>query len=200
MDESFKRTLFSINLTPQAKKERSLEQVFDKLSVEEETRQKVLDEFFRSPPTKLSDIGYWKGNFYLKDITIGEFLAAQIANRVKLDFRGDKKLTELYKYGTAESSFVSYDGQKAFLVMFKISDQRAEGLTDLREKKIQEIIRIANEVVNGYKFRDFNFLIMEDQLENAKLTVSEQDVYDFNKKRLSVKEIVQAPAGYFQRI
>lgn len=196
-NESFKRTLFSINLTPQAKKERSLDQVFDKLEVEDDTRQKVMDEFFRSPPTRLSDIGYWKGSFYLKDITMGEFLAAQIANRVKIDFRGDKNLEELFNYSTAESSFVTYDGWKAFLVTFKIADQKAEDMTGLREKKIQEIVRITNEVVYGYKFKNFDFLIMEDQLENAKLTVSEEDVYDFNKKRLAVKEIVQAPAGYF---
>jgi hypothetical protein len=63
--ESYKRTLFSINLTPQARKERSVEKVFEKLGVEDKTREKVLDEFFRTPPTKLSDIGYWRGRFYL---------------------------------------------------------------------------------------------------------------------------------------
>ena len=67
--ESFKRTLFSINLTPQATKERSIEKVFDKLGVEESTRKKVLDEFFRSPPARIKDIGYWRENFYLKEIS-----------------------------------------------------------------------------------------------------------------------------------
>ncbi|MBU0683587.1 MAG: hypothetical protein KJ864_04805, partial [Candidatus Omnitrophica bacterium] len=62
-DESFKRTLFTINLTPQAKKERSIETVLKSFGVEEEAQQSVLEEFFRSPPTKLTDIGYWRGKF-----------------------------------------------------------------------------------------------------------------------------------------
>lgn len=197
--ESFKRTLFSINLTPQAEKERSIERIFDKLHVEDQTRQKVLDEFFRSPPTKLSDIGYWRGNFYLKNITMGEFLAAQIANRIKIDFRADQDLMEMFDYRTAESSFGSANGKKnAFFLKFKIADQSAEGSPeDMRLRKVQEIIKIANRVVAGYKFKNFEFLSMDDQLENVNLSVSGENVYDFNAKKMSIKEIVQAPPGYF---
>jgi len=197
--ESFKRTLFSVNLTPQAEKERSIEKIFNKLGVADETREKVLQEFFRSSPTRLSDIGYWRGNFYLKDITMEEFLASQIANRIKIDFQGDKKLTEFYNYKSSEGNFVSEEREKFFLINFKIFDQEdVEKDIDLRLRKIQQILHITNEVVYGYKFRDFDFLLLQDQLENAKLRVSGQDVYDFNKKNLLVQDIVQAPAGYFQ--
>jgi hypothetical protein len=197
--ESYRRTLFSINLTPQARKERSVEKVFDKLGIEDTTRQKVLDEFFRSPPTKLSDIGYWKGNFYLKDITLEEFLAAQIANRVKIEFHGDKKLKQLFSYKSAEGFFVQAPDGGHFLLKFKIEDQstdEAEG-ESLHLTKIRQIIHIANQVIYGYKFKDFAFMEMEDQLENAKLSVGAQEIYDFNKDKLSVEAIVQAPGGYF---
>jgi len=197
-NESFKRTLFSINLTPQAEKERSVEKVFTKLGVEGEAKQSVMEEFFRSPPTKLSDIGYWRDRFYLKNITMEEFLAAQIANRVKLDFRGEKHLDKIFDYKTSEGAFISAGGVRSFLLKFKIADQgESTELSNLRVKKIQEIMRIANEVVLGYKYRKFDFLAMEDQMENVRLKVIEADVYDFNKKRLSVEEIVHAPAGYF---
>lgn len=197
--ESFKRTLFSINLTPQAKKERSIEKVFERLGVSEDTKNNVLNEFFKSPPTRLSDIGYWRGEFYLKNITLEEFLAEQIANRIKLDFRGDKKLGEVYDYRASEGTFISRGDQKFFLIKFKILDQKEdkENEESLRLRKIREIMHIANVVVYGYKFQNFDFLILQDQLENAQLKVTEQDVYDFGKKKLSVKDIVQAPAGYF---
>jgi hypothetical protein len=52
-------------------------------------------------------------------------------------------------------------------------------------------------VVYGYKFKDLDLLILEDQLENVRLKVNGKDVYDFNKKRLIVEDIVQAPGGYF---
>jgi len=196
--ESFKRTLFTINLTPQAKKERSIEKIFDNFSVGEKTRQGVMDDFFRSAPTRLSDTGYWRGKFYLKDVTMEEFLAAQIANRVKLGFRGEEDLKKLFKYENVESNFISTDEVKAFLVKFKISDHGAsENEKNAQQRKIEEIVRIANQVVCGYKFKKFDFLMMEDQLENANLKVMEQDVFNFSRKKLSVKEVVQAPPGYF---
>ena len=198
-NESYKRTLFSINLTPQAKKERSIEKVFEKLNIEKTTREKVMDEFFRAPPTKLSDVGYWRGRFYLKDITMEEFLAAQIAHRVKIDFRTEKDLVEKYDYKSAEGEFISNNDRKHFLLQFKIVDKASpETLMKSREEKVQELIEIANKVVSGYKFKDFDYFEIIDQYENVKLLVDGKDVYNFNKKKLPVQDIVHAPAGYFQ--
>ena len=197
-NESYKRTLFTINLTPQAKKERSIEKVFDKLNINDKTRQKVLDEFFRTPPTELTEIGYWKGRFYLKNITMPEFLSAQIANRVKIDFRSDKELAEKFDYKSAEGKFISEKGKNYFLLKFKILDKFAgEDPTVPRIEKIEKIMRVANEVVYGYKFKDFDFMEMEDQYENVKLWVEENDIYTYNKKKMPIEEVVRAPAGYF---
>jgi len=196
--ESFKRTLFSINLTPQATKERSVEKVFDKLGVADTTREKVMEEFFRSPPTKLSDIGYWRGEFYLKDVSLEEFLAAQIANRIKLDFRGEKPLSELFDFKSAEGDFIRTTTAGEFDIKFKIADQTAEESSEaLREKKVGKILEIASTVFEGYKFRAFDYMVLEDQLENAQLRVSEKDIYELKKSRDPVRKIVQAPAGYF---
>jgi hypothetical protein len=196
--ESFKRTLFSVNLTPQARKERSVEQIFDRLGLEEGTRENVLDEFFRSTPSRLSDIGYWRGHFYLKDISLGEFLASQISNRMKIDFRGEKSLSENFNYKSSEGEYIQGEEENSLLVKFKIFDQKKkESEGDLRELKIGEILRIVKEVVNGYKFKDFSFLEMEDQILNAKLLVSAGDVETFNKKKIAVEEIVKVQNNYF---
>lgn len=196
-NESYKRTLFSINLTPQAKKERSVDKVFDKIGVADDTRQKVLEEFFRSVPTKLSDVGYWRGKFYLKDITLPEFLAAQMSNRMKIDFRSDKALLSMFGYKSSEGLFVPEQG--CFLLKFNIEDQRQSDVTaNMRVKKIQEIMRIAGEVTYGYEFKDFDRVVMEDQAVNARITAKASDVYDFNKKKLRAEKVVEAPPGYFQ--
>ena len=199
-NESFKRTLFSINLTPQAKKERSIEKIFSKIGVGDETREKVLDEFFRSPPTKLSDIGYWRGQFYLKNITMPEFLAAQMANRMKIDFRAEKDLASAFSYKSAEGIYNTTPEYKYFLLNYKIADITAEESPEtLRDRKVTEILKIINTVVYGYKFTDFNFVIMNDQLENVKLTVMEEDIYNYDPKKYTAQEIVQAPQGYFSQ-
>ncbi|MFH1846640.1 MAG: hypothetical protein ABH869_03695 [Candidatus Omnitrophota bacterium] len=197
-NETFKRTLFSLNLTPQARKERSIEQIFDKMKVPAVTRQSVLDDFFRSPPTKLSDIGYWRKRFYLKDICMEEFIPAQIANRLRLDFKGEGELSKMFDYETSEGIFVEDEGIRNLWIKFKIADQIAsQGEAVLKEKKIEEVLKIANEVVSGYKYKKFDYLILEDQLENVQLKIQGCDVYDFVKEKMEVKSIVQAPAEYF---
>lgn len=197
-DESFKRTLFSVNLTPQARKERSIEKVFDKMGLEEKTRENVLNEFFRSEPTKMGDIGYWRGNFYLKDISLEEFLGAQIANRIKIDFRGEKELLKLYDYRASEGGFLSDGNGKHFIVKFNIFDQAVNNdKVNLHKRKIMEMLRIINEVADGYKFKDFNFVEMEDQIENVKFWVAAQDILSFNKKKTVVENVVKASGEYF---
>lgn len=198
-EESFKRTLFSVNLTPQAQKERSVESIFGQMGVDEKTREKVLNEFFRSEPTKLSDIGYWRGNFYLKDITVPEFLAAQMANRIKIDFRSEKDLAGTFVYKSSEGAYDPSLGARHFLVNFNIDQTGPVSRSDpaLRETKISNVLQIVKDVVYGYKFEDFDFVFMNDQSANVRLKVLKDDVFAYTPGRISVRDIVQAPSGYF---
>ena len=197
-NESLKRTLFSINLTPQAEKEKSVEKVFEKLGVEQTTAENVLEEFFRSPPTKLKDVGYWKGHFYLKDVTLPEFLAAQAASRIKFDFRGEENLKEKYDFRVSEGEYSDKMGIKAFILKFKIAEKGPRAnVGKLRKEKIEDIISIFKHMLAGYKFTDYDIVILDDQLENAILRIKEQDIKSFGKKEMDIENVVIAPAGYF---
>lgn len=197
--ESFKRTLFNVNLTPQARKERSVESIFGNIGLEDETRERILNEFFRGTPTKLSDIGYWKGRFYLKDIGMEEFLASQMANRIKIDFRSEEQLSDRFDYKSSEGSFNTSADSRYFMLNFKIDDIAVpgQGETGLREEKLRHILGIAKDVVYGYKFNDFDFILLNDQNENVKLRVNQKEVYNYDPRSVEVRDIVQAPAGYF---
>ena len=195
-NEAFKRTLFSINLTPQAKKERSVENIFSKIGVGDDVREKVMDEFFRSTPTKIGDIGYWRGQFYLKDVTMPEFLASQIANRIKIDFRTEKPFMEDFVFKSAEGSYNMGIEAGYFLINFNISKAPAEK-KELKATKIQKLLEITSEVVSGYRYNDFNFVIMNDQAEDVRLRVEKKDIYSYDPKKTLPHEIVQAPRGYF---
>ena len=194
--EAFKRTLFSINLTPQARKEKSVEHIFSKIGAGEDVKEKVLNEFFRSTPTRIKDIGYWRGQFYLKDVTMPEFLADQIANRIKIGFRSEEPLKEDYLYTSAEGLYSKGIDAKYFLINFKI-EEKGEDVGELKKTKIQKLLEIISKVVSGYKFEDFNFVIMNDQAEDVRLRVARQEVYGYNPKKTSPCDIVQAPQGYF---
>ncbi|MDP3804078.1 MAG: hypothetical protein Q8Q87_00840, partial [Candidatus Omnitrophota bacterium] len=88
--EYSKRMLVDIRLNPQAQKEKAIKEVFQKMSLERKAQDGVMDDFFRSEPTVLGDIGYWNERFYIKDVGLPEFLAEQTANRVRMGFREDK--------------------------------------------------------------------------------------------------------------
>jgi hypothetical protein len=196
--ESFKRTLFSLNLTPQARKERSVEQVFDKMGLQEDSRENVLNEFFRAAPSKLSDVGYWRGHFYLKDISLQEFLAAQIANRIKIDFREDEEFAALYDFQSVEGSFSPVHGDDAFIVKFKIFDKgQPDEQAELRTKKIEKIMQITNTVVTGYQFKGFGMLEMDDQVENIKLWTTAEDVGNYKNGQVPISSIVKTSGEYF---
>ncbi len=197
--ESFKRTLFTINLTPQAKKERSVESVFDKMGLEEGTRESVLKEFFRSPPTKISDIGFWRGTFFLKEITLKEFLAVQIANRIKLDFREPEGLGKTFSFQSSEGYFDKRaDGEEYFDIRFKIVDKVLPGeFQQAREEKIEKMLKIVNTVVDGYKFYDFKFLELHDQIVDSKLIVTKESIMNFDPKTTILKDVVETSKPYF---
>jgi hypothetical protein len=193
-NEAFKRTLFSINLTPQARKERSVEHIFSKIGVGEDVREKVLDEFFRSAPTRLNDIGYWRGQFYLKDVTMPEFLASQIANRIKIDFKSEKPYMDEFLYRSAEGMYSKGDDGRYFLINFNI--EGVEAGKELEKVRTQKLLEIINEVLYGYKYDDFHFVIMNDQLENVVLRVDQKDVYGYDPRKTSLDSIVRAVQGY----
>jgi hypothetical protein len=195
-NEAFKRTLFSINLTPQAKKERSVENIFSKIGVGDDVREKVMDEFFRSTPTKISDIGYWRGQFYLKDVTMPEFLAAQIANRIKIDFRSEKPFMEDFIFRSAEGSYTEGIDAGYFIINFNIAKAPSE-TKELKTMKVRKLLEITSEVVSGYRYDNFNFVIMNDQVEDVRLRVEKKDIYEYDPRKTLPHEIVQAPKGYF---
>ena len=191
--EYFKRSLIDINENPQAKKEKAITDVFDKMKLEEEWQEKVLDDFFRSPPSSLKGIGYWNGKFYAKDITLPEFLAEQIASRVRLRFRETEDLTK-YAIRSVSGKFIAKEAVALFLISFNAEVLLFAAGPD--EKKAIEdavfanVFEVLSNVIYGYKFRDFNLAEMAEVSSNTKLTVSKEDIYLFKRKKLSIGAIV----------
>jgi len=191
--EYYKRSLIDINENPQAKKEKAITDVFDKMKLGKEWQEKVMDDFFRGSPSSLKGIGYWNEKFYVKDITLPEFLAEQIANRIRLKFRETEHLTK-YALRSVSGKFIEKEDTGIFFISFN-----AELLlfaADPDEKKTIErdiftnVVEVLSEVIYGYKFRDFNFAEITEISSNTKLTISKEDIYLFKKKKLPIGAIV----------
>lgn len=191
--EYFKRTLIDINENPQARKEQTISEVFSKMKLEEGMKEKILDDFFRSPPSSLEGIGHWNGKFYLKNIDLEEFLAQQIASRVKMRFR-EKENLRRYTLKLVTGKFVKEKNRKEFLINFS-----AEGLLFLTdpiernnvEKEIfSNIFEEADFVVYSYKFKDFDFLSVIENNFNTGLSIPKEEVYLFGKRKMKIEAIL----------
>ncbi len=196
--EYFKRTIIDINENPQAKKENAITDVFNKMKLEKDMQENVLEDFFRSPPTSLEGIGYWQGKFYIKNITLPEFLAEQIASRINFRFREDASL-RIYDLKSISGHFVKKENAGSFLVDF-----RAESLlfiVDPVEKRnieqdiFRNIIEESANVIYGYKFRDFDSLNIKEANYGEELVIPQNDIYLLKKRTLSMESVLRnAPA------
>lgn len=191
-DDYSKRMLIDMRLNPQAQKERSVREVFEKMGLDQKWQDQVMNDFFRSEPTALSDIGYWNGRFFVKDIPLSEFLAEQIASRIKIVIREDKKLNDTVQLKSAK---VSYAGRAA-VKHFKIEMlAQAKFLPDRASETVTaDILRVAVQtaakVLHIYRFEDFDYVEILDQGTGRTLKVSRADLEAVWKDKRKLQEVI----------
>ncbi len=189
--EYMKRMLIDLRWSPQAKKEQVVKEIFSKMNLDPKWQDQVMADFFRSEPTSLGDIGYWGNKFYIKDITLAEFLAEQTANRVKLEFREEKNLKENFLLKTVKGIYIFRNGKRLF--RFEVYAERsASGTTSAIEdsdKIFETVLSIAGHVIHGYRFNDYDGVEVFDQKEGRSIEVNPDELEAFRTKKLRLKEI-----------
>ncbi len=196
--EAFRRTIFRHNITPQAQQEQAVRDIFAMLELDEETQEAVIQEHLKSETLTLKDIGYWRGQFYLKDITKGEFLGVQIANRINLRFNEEDHLREKFRLLSVEGEFVEETEENWFLLNFSIESKGVfDSSREKRRIKVNEILEEFSTMVYGYEFEEFDYLVLYDMMDEVNLKVSFEDIYDYREGPGSLHRIVEAPEGYF---
>ncbi len=192
-DDYSKRMIIDMRLNPQAQKERSVREVFEKMGLDTKWQDQVMNDFFRSEPTALSDIGYWNSRFYIKDITVGEFLAEQIAGRIRIFFREDAKTAERMALKAAKGVYVVRGDKKYFkieaLAQPKLLPDRAS--PELAEETLKILLKISSGVVWGYKFDDFDYLELMDQATSRTVKVTKDDLEAMKKKQKKPEDIIK---------
>jgi hypothetical protein len=200
--EYSKRMLIDIRFSPQAQKERTIREVFDKMNLDRRWQEEVMNDFFRSEPVALGDIGYWGGRFYVKDITLPEFLAEQIVNRVRMAYREDKSLAAVFQIRSIKGAYISR-GRRKFFKFEMALEQKALDESErarLANKPFEVVLKEAAAVLRGYRFEDYEYISILDFVEGRSLEVSRDDLENFRKKKLTVddilKSLVMVPKAY----
>ncbi|MDP3804130.1 MAG: hypothetical protein Q8Q87_01100 [Candidatus Omnitrophota bacterium] len=190
--EYSKRMLIDIRVSPQSEKERAIKEVLSRKGVDKESQEKFLGDFFRSEPAVLGDIGYWNGRFYIKDISLAEFLAEQIANRIRIEFREDKRLMNIFSLSACKGFFKG----KERLFKFEISEEHKniEGLDEeaLSGRFFKAVLKVSAGVIHGYRFEAFDSLEVLNQWDGKVFRASRQELEDFRINKISLEEITKS--------
>lgn len=191
-DEYSKRMLVDIRLSPQAQKEHDITQAFEKTGVDKKLQEAVMDDFFRSEPAAMGDIGYWNNRFYIKDISLPEFLAEQIANRVRIEFREDNKLSGDIAINFSKGAYVSKDGKKYFRFEIAATPSWIKEIKfeDVRRKVFLEALNVISRVIRGYKFYDFDYIEILNQSDGNILKLTKDELEDYRIKKITFEDIM----------
>jgi len=186
-----KRMIVDMRLNPQSQKERSIREVFQRMGLDPKSQDQVLNDFFRSEPAGLGDIGYWNGRFYIKDITLPEFLAEEIVGRIKMEFREDKALEETFSLKVVKGTYYATPDSPYFKVEF-LTELRAFKGTDsgqLYDDVFRAVLKVTAEVTHGYEFKDFSRVEIVNQADGRSLKISRDALERYRTNKLKFEEI-----------
>jgi len=124
-------------------------------------------------------------NFVLKEMKTENFLAEQIAQRIRFGFAKDPKDTADKPLNLVDGAFHEEHGKRIFrfsLIALKL---------DHSHQNILNVFRTVNEVFAGYQFISFDDLEINDYLNREKLVVDPQTLLDYRTKKISDNQLLE---------
>lgn len=191
--EYSKRMLVDIRMNPQSQKERAIKEVFSKMSLDMKWQEQVMNDFFRSEPAALSDIGYWGNHFYIKDVSLAEFLVEQIASRIKIRFREEKKLSDLFYIKSSRGAYIKRIPKRFFKIEITAEERGLEGLGSLESSKriFAAALKEASGVLHGYRFEDFDYVEVIREGPGESIIVSREGLEKFRTKKIKLEDVLR---------
>jgi len=186
-----KRMIVDMRLNPQSQKERSIKEVFQRMNLDPKWQDQVMNDFFRSEPTGLGDIGYWNGRFYIKDITLPEFIAEQIASRVKIEFRENKALSDAFLLKAVKGVYRAGADKPNFKIDFSAEPRspREAGDASAYDDLFKAILKVASDVAHGYMFDGFDYIEIVNQAGGRDLKISRDLLEEYRTNKLKFEDI-----------
>jgi hypothetical protein len=193
-DEAFKRMVIDFRLNPQAQKERAIKEVFEKMSLDNKWREDVLNDFFRNEPSGLGDIGYWNGKFYIKDIAMPEFLADQIAGRIRMEFKNDKRLSEGYIVKSSKGIYKDDLAKPYFRFEVLAEPKWLKEVDDGQSADIifRKALSTASNVFHSYMFDKFEYMEVISVRDGRIFRVSRDLLENFRNNKINYDGIINA--------
>ncbi|MFA5143382.1 MAG: hypothetical protein WC522_04345 [Candidatus Omnitrophota bacterium] len=190
--EFSKRMLIDKRISPQAKKEHAIKEVFEKMGLDRKWQDAVMNDFFRSQPASLGDIGYWNGRFYVKDVSLPEFLAEQIAARIKMEFFEERKLADAVLIKSTRGEYVSLAGKSYFQIWVSAESKTfgQTGTPAMSNIIFKNSLDVIAAVLHGYRFENYEYIEITDEAAARSIKVTKEMLEDFRKKKLTFDNLL----------
>lgn len=190
--EFSKRMLIDKRISPQAKKEHAIKEVFEKMGLDKKWQDAVMNDFFRAQPAALGDIGYWNDRFYVKDISLPEYLAEQIASRVRIDAFDDKALSEAVMVKAADGAYLDAVGRHYFQIKILAEPKSFSqlGTSEIVNMVLKKGLEVAAGVLHGYQYKNYDYLEIVDETSGRSLKVTKSAAEAFRTKKMTFDNIL----------
>ncbi|MEI6863166.1 MAG: hypothetical protein WCK38_02060 [Candidatus Omnitrophota bacterium] len=191
-----KRMLIDMRIAPQAQKERAIKDVFDRMNIEKKWQEGVMQDFFMSDPATLGDIGYWAGKFYIKDIKLSEFLAEEIASRIRFSFRDDKSLNDSLILKSVKGVYTVLDSASGGSRYFKIDiTTEPRAIDGFNSKAVSDelfgyALKVSYEVIHGYRFEDFDYVEIKSLADGRSSKVLKEDLNNYKPRKTKIDDVM----------
>lgn len=156
----------------------------DAIGIEESMNRTLFSQEKVAPSIEGED------DFTLKEVKMEDFLADQIAQRLRFDIMKSMDKEDLAAESgqplvLVDGSFDTAYGKRSF--RFSILSLKA----DRSDTLMRRVFRMATAVLQGYKFTDYDDLEIQDYLNRRRLIVERDVVLQFLAKKVSEDEIVE---------
>jgi len=196
-DDYTKRAIIAIKTPPQAERERILRELFAKLDIEK--TDEMVDEYAQQEEeaSGIGEISYWNNKFFIKDIGIEEFLAIQIADRIRIEFKNDNEINRWYELKTSNGNFIKGWDTGSFIFNTGISDRVTPLYLDsglelgARKKRsivFKKLFSVVSDVLWAYKFQGFNEV--EFVLPTESVVVSRENLWAFRRRKVKIEDLI----------
>lgn len=191
------RAVIMLKTPPQAERERVLKDLFSKLNIEDS--DEIIKGYLETEQdvSAIGEISYWHNKFFIKEINISEFLASQIEERIKMEFRVNRDLNKWYEFKSCGGKFVKGQNRNRFVFNVNMAN-RVEPLyfesgmeLDAYKKKaivFTRLFAVTGDVLWSYKFKDFDKV--EFSIPAQKLRISKDELWKFRKGKIKIKELI----------
>lgn len=130
--------------------------------------------------------------FVLKEVKIEQFLADQVAQRIRFNFAKEAK-DESAQFALVDGQF---DATRGRIFRFSVIGMKAEQPTET----VLGILKTVSDVLGGYKFTGFDSVEIQDYLNRQKLIVPANVIDAYHRKKITDAEILATYLSQSQSI